>query len=346
MKRIGIDCRFSSIPTGLGRYTREIVPALTQQKNDVQWILFVRSAHEPWLQTLPSHVRVVVADIVHYSFAEQVRLPRLLYKEHLDLFFALHFNVPLRLTIPSVVVLHDLILHAYPNASSVCKQWIYKLVLRTALRRARAIIAVSAFTQKEAVRYFGAKIQQKITVVPEAVSSTFCPPSASTQERVQHKHNLPQKYFLYVGNAKQHKNVSLLLDAFVKASLEDTELLLVSPGKEAEALLLPSGVRRLKSVTDTDLPVLYTKAQAFVTASLYEGFCLPILEARACYCPVIASNTSAMPELAAPGVQYVQPTVEAFSNAFVHFACPAVVEPSTRTWEDVARESITVLLAK
>lgn len=339
MQKIGIDCRFSGVPTGLGRYTRELVPPLVRQVPDVQWVLFVRSKDELWLKDLPKSIQIVTADIPHYSLAEQTTLPKIIKVSGIDELFVPHFNVPFRCPVPFTVVVHDLILHRYPNQSSFVKRFAYRFLMKHAVKNAKSIISVSEFTASEIQKYY----HQDSTTVTEAVSAAFAAPNPPEIERVQQVHFLPEKYFLYVGNAKQHKNVQVLISAFVQAALKNTALILVSPGPEAAALQLPSTVRRLTNVPDEDLPVLYAKAQAFMTASLYEGFCLPVLEALSCDCPVIAANTSAIPELAAEGVVLVEPTAEAFTAALLNFSKPKHVAPPTRTWEQVAAEVWRIL---
>src|SRR5687768_17175203 len=153
MRRIGIDCRFAALPAGLGRYTRELVQELTKHPN-IQFVLFVRSKSEDWIPR-SSSVTVVEAPIPHYSLQEQVALPALIRAQKLDLYFAPHFNVPLSLPCPFVATIHDLILHRFPNEASGLKKIAYKLVMRSCIRRAKALIAVSEFTTSEIQSFYG-----------------------------------------------------------------------------------------------------------------------------------------------------------------------------------------------
>jgi len=341
MTHIGIDCRFSLGHSGIGRYTREIVPLLISLGSDFSFTLFVRSGKEEWLKDLPGTFSVVEADIPHYSVAEQFRFPLQIRSSGIDLLFAPHFNVPLRCGVPFIVTIHDLILHRYPNQASFLKRRAYRFLMKRSVRKSGKVIAVSAFTAQELVSVYGESIRKKITVIHEGISSQFSPRSEEEQERVRNAYGIRGAFFLYVGNAKEHKNVQLLIDAFRKAS-PDAQLLLVSSGKEAGRLSLSPGVRILDSVLDADLPALYSAARATVTASLYEGFCFPILEAAACGCPVIATNGSAIAEVAPSGALLLEPTEEAFAKAFssLPLDCDSA---GICSWEETAQKTLSLL---
>ncbi|MEK7590763.1 MAG: glycosyltransferase family 1 protein [Patescibacteria group bacterium] len=340
MKRVLIDCRLSRTASGIGRYTRELVTELLKTA-EMHFMLLVRSRHEEWLKTLPKGSRTIVeADIPHYSIREQLMLPWMLRSERVDLLFSPHFNVPLFCPVPFVATIHDLILHRYPNEASKLKQIAYRMVVGSCIRRARALIAVSNFTAREIEELYGADARRKTTVIHEGVE--FESPSKETIATVLRKFNLWKPYFLYVGNAKQHKNVPLLLRAFSKLEDPSKELVLVCGGKETKNLRLPRGVRGIASVSDQDLPALYASALAFVTPSLYEGFCLPVLEAEAVGCPVIAVGTTAIPEVAPPGSRLIEPTVEALTATLKN--PPRHHESRKRfLWKDAAQKTVALL---
>ncbi|PIR53209.1 hypothetical protein COU76_02200 [Candidatus Peregrinibacteria bacterium CG10_big_fil_rev_8_21_14_0_10_49_10] len=216
--------------------------------------------------------------------------------------------------------------------------------MRKAVQRSSRIIAVSSFTAEEVRRTYGEHIAEKTTVIQEAVSSQFTPRSTEEQEAVRSRYHLPKTFLLYVGNAKQHKNLPVLLAAFRQAQLQETALVLVTGEKEASRLHTGTNVQRIESVREEDLPALYSASRAFVTASLYEGFCFPLLEAAACGCPVLAVNGSAIAEVAPPGAVLVEPMVASFAAAFKHLPAPAP-SPSlhSRTWKHVAEETLSVL---
>jgi glycosyltransferase involved in cell wall biosynthesis len=344
-RTIAVDCRFAGTLSGLGRYTRELVPRLLRRGDPLRYILFVRSAEEPWLRTLPARsadIRRLAAP--HYSFAEQGAFPLALLRARADLLFSPHFTVPLLCPVPFIVTVHDLILHRYPNEASLLRRMGYRCVMAHAVARARRVVTVSEFTARELCSIYGESLRDRIVRVPEGVSGDFRPRTPEEQRTACRRYDLRKPYCLYVGNAKQHKNVQMLIDAFALLPSETRELVLVTGGKEASRLVLRSGVRLLPDVPERDLPALYSAAEAFVTASLYEGFCLPVAEARACGCPIIAGRSGAIPEVAGPRALLVEPTVEALAGALRRPPGRALPPDTPPLSWDRAAEQVAALL--
>lgn len=344
MPRIVIDCRFAAGHSGLGRYTRELVRELVRRPGQgVEYALALKPGDGEWIPEDADGVRVLRIDAPHYSLAEQTRLPALLKDAKADLLFSPHFNVPLRCPVPFVATVHDLILHAYPNQAGLAKQAAYRLLMRHAVRFSAAVITVSAFVAGELERVYGARLSRKLAVVTEGVNPSFAPRPAAEIAQLRLRLGLKKPFFLYVGNAKQHKNVQCLLDAWRLLGDASKELVLVTGGPEARALALPAGARLVTGIDDADLPALYGAAEALVTASLHEGFCLPVAEAAACGCPVIASNRTAIPEVAPAGSILLEPAPEAFAAA-MRGPLPVRMPAPPRPWSASAARTEEILL--
>lgn len=347
MLHIGIDCRFGGTFSGLGSYTRALVTNLLQRKDPIQYTLFVRSLDENWLHDLPrlssTPYTLCPLPYSHYSFAEQVLFPLPLRRSCIDLFFSLHCNVPLLCPVPFVATIHDLILHRYPNEAPFCKRMAYRCVMYHTVTYARALITVSQFVAGEIRETYSPYVSSKVMVIPEGVDARFSRRSEGEQEEMLRKYNIRTPFFLYVGNAKEHKNVHMLISSFQRLHSRERTLVLVTSGREAERLILGQGVLRLSHVAEEDLPALYSAADAFVTASLYEGFCLPIVEARACGCPVIALRTGAALEVIGEEGVLVDAREEALTIALETPPEQARV-PWQRRWEAVAEETARCLL--
>jgi glycosyltransferase involved in cell wall biosynthesis len=120
---------------------------------------------------------------------------------------------------------------------------------------------------------------------------------------------------LHVGTLQPRKNLLVLLEALAK--IKRPEILLVLIGgkgwffdeifERVKALKLEAQVRFTGYVDDEALPLWYNAAAIFVFPSLYEGFGMPILEAIACGTPVIAAETSSIPEVAGEAVLLFEP---------------------------------------
>ncbi|MDA1208514.1 MAG: glycosyltransferase family 1 protein [bacterium] len=330
MTHIGIDCRFSGTHSGLGRYSRELVTHLVSISSDTSYTLFVRSISEPWLILLPDSVKLVEVDIPHYSLAEQFLLSRFYKKADIDILLSPHFNTPFFYHGPFVIVIHDLILHRYPNNASFIKRCAYKVLLYRALRRAKKVIAVSTFTATEISRMYGKRIAKKVQVVGEGVSDAFAPASKERISETLLRHNLSCPFFLYVGNAKEHKNVQKLIDAHKKSGTSISLVLVSNPAN----LTLHDSVTVLSNIHDDDLPSLYSAATAFVSASAYEGYGLPFIEARACGCPVIGITGSSVDEVVSEGGLLLENSDDALILALQN--PPTVVSTSVPQWSKAA----------
>lgn len=345
MLHVGIDCRFSGTISGLGSYTRALVTHMMRRKDPIRYTLFVRSADEEWVRGLMgSPATYCLQSIVcpHYSFSEQTLFPLIMRRVGIDLLFALHFNVPFACPVPFVATIHDLILHRYPNNAPLWKRIAYRAVMRHAVAHAHSLIAVSRFVLREVEEAYGKRAARKTVVISEGVDASFVRRPVHEREGVLRKYGIRRPFFLYVGNAKEHKNVPLLLTAFRELRSPEKILVLVTAGCEAGSLEVREGVLRLSGVRDDELPALYSAADAFVTASLYEGFCLPIAEARACGCPVIALKRGVMPEVVGKDGVLTEATAEALTCALRSPPPPA--GGRTRGWGEVAEETVRCLL--
>ncbi len=337
---VAIDCRFAHLPVGLGRYTREIVHHLAQREDGLRYVLIVLPAGEQWAGS-QQRCTVLTASAQPYALREQWELPRLVRRAKAGLLFVPHFNAPLSCPVPFCLTIHDLILHRYPNRASFPRRIAYRFLFSRAVRGAQRIVAVSRFTAAELRALYGEEVSVKVSVVHEGVAPAFHPKSEEEQEAVLRRYGIRKPFFLYVGNAKEHKNVPLLLDAFSRLSPTPSSLVLILVGSEAKRIRVREGVKVLPGVPEEHLPALYSAATAFVTASRYEGFGLPVAEAAACGSPIITTAAGALPEVAPEGTMFLPSTVDAFTKAMEN--PPAPLPPRAFSWERAAEETAGVL---
>lgn len=190
---------------------------------------------------------------------------------------------------------------------------------RILIHKAAKVITISENTKKDLLQIYNIPAEKIIVV---HLASSFQRISMDSG-----LHETPEKFLLYVGDRKDYKNFSGLVVAIQKLLLQDNDLYIVCAGgrqflpSEQELLNKLNISHKVKSVpfiNDGVLTHLYSNAIAFVFPSLYEGFGLPILEAFSCGCPVAASNSSSLPEVAGDAAIYFDPLDEnSIQNAIV-----------------------------
>ncbi|MFA5024463.1 MAG: glycosyltransferase family 1 protein [Patescibacteria group bacterium] len=347
--RIGIDARFyGPIGKGLGRYTQEVVDNLMKMTSafpaidgevSFNYVIFLSPENfDEFIVEDGQPIEKVLLPIRWYSLAEQLIMPFYIWRAKLDLMHFPHFNVPILTPVKFVVTIHDLILTHFPTIRATTrspflyyfKNLAYRLIIFTAVKRARRIITVSEFTKNDLAAKF--KVQpEKITVTYEGVANlakgrdSLFIAKLDKQETLEQYHTA-RNFLLYVGNAYPHKNLETLIKVFSKLHSERPELRLVLVGKEdyfyglvekyAGSLNLwqkgnlNSPVVFPGYVPDAQLEVLYSEARAYIFPSLYEGFGLPPLEAMARQCPVASSNRASLPEVLGEAALYFDPQNE------------------------------------
>jgi alpha-1,3-rhamnosyl/mannosyltransferase len=219
---------------------------------------------------------------------------------------------------PTVVTINDLswlIDPAFHPRDRIA--WIERNLPRS-LRQAGRIVAISAFTRDEIVRRLGIDAG-RIDVVPLAPAPGFAPLGAEAAAPVLAAHDLADRgYVLSVSTLEPRKNFDGLLAAYLRlpAALRARTPLVIAGGSgwgaalkgaDAQAALASGTLRLLGFVPDDALRVLLARAAAFAFVSHYEGFGLPVIEAMASDTPVIASNTTAVAEVAADAAATVDP---------------------------------------
>jgi glycosyltransferase involved in cell wall biosynthesis len=222
-----------------------------------------------------------------------------------DIYFEPGYNPPLHTQVPYVFTLHDLIHLHVPAESSASKRLYYDRVVKPAVRRAHRVLSVSEFSKKELIAWAGVA-PEKVVVVGNGVSDGFHPRGPRFQ--------LERPYLLYVGNRRPHKNVPALLAAFAASGCAREIALLLSGERDREtaawiraAGLTDAQVRFAGAIDESRLPDFFRGALGVMVPSLYEGFGLPALEAMACGAPVLAADSSALPEVVGDAALLVDP---------------------------------------
>ncbi len=314
--RIGIDLRMAGLEYGIGRYSFELVRKIIDLDHENEYFLFVRDP-EQFVRTnleYRQNVSLIKADFRHYSFSEQFSFKRLLLRHDLDLVHFLNFNVPLLYNKPFVVTIHDVIHHRLPGVkkSHFLHRLAYKAVMRHAVFASKKIITVSEFSKKEILDLFKVPAE-KIEVIYEAASTV--PVTDSDVSLVKQKFDISKAYLVFVGVMERKKNLLNLSKAFdILKDKFNLNVQLVLAGKEDSHY--PEILEKLKEikyrkdliitglVSEKEKYALYKGSVAFVSASLFEGFGLPGVEAMSLGIPLVVSNTEVFNEVYDNGAIY------------------------------------------
>lgn len=229
---------------------------------------------------------------------------------HYTVFRPFQFSIPFKKEAKKVVLtIHDLIPLIYPKhyPGGVKGNLIFLIQKFLIKKNVDAIITISETSKKDICRFLGVD-PAKVHVVYLAPKDVFKPIANKTLlSRVQKKYSLPGSFALYVGDVNYNKNIPGLIEMCKQAGTK-----LVIAGKQAKDIekqdlnhpelmhlkgLGWSNVTRLGYVSDGDLAAIYNLAAVYIQPSLYEGFSLPILEAKACGTWVIATKIQAHVEV-------------------------------------------------
>jgi len=231
-----------------------------------------------------------------------------------DLCHSTNYYLPSFSGAKRIITVHDI---SFIVAPEYCDPWIvspFQKKLKSFCEKADGIAVVSEFTRSEVINNLGIP-PEKIFVTPNAVAENFCTVSFDEATVATNKYGIEKPYLLFVGTLEYRKNISGLLEAFAKVAdkIPHDLVLIGNPGwqyEEEMKSLTPDIEGRVifpGYVAQEDLPAFYREADLFLYLSHYEGFGIPILEAFASGCPVIASNIPPHKEIGGDAPLYVDP---------------------------------------
>jgi glycosyltransferase involved in cell wall biosynthesis len=312
MPRILIDCRYvNGRPSGIGEMVLALATHLPRQAPDLDFTFLISPA-APQLLCNAANVTCVRVAAPANGPGTMWFMLRLVDLDDIDLFHAPANILPAGLTMPTVTTIHDLMWLEHPEWCSPgllhpVRRAFFASGIRRALRRSKAIAAISDATATAIKRHFpDAEMRTHVTL--SGVSEDFAPVQRNAGVLAGCSLNPSRRYILVVGQYAPYKNHDGAIKAFAVAckSIEDIDLVLVQRQGPSSAALLKLArqlgvgdrVRLTGPVDRAELVQLYSSAESLLHPSLCEGFGNPVLEAMACGCPVVTSSISAMPEVA------------------------------------------------
>ncbi|OLC28768.1 MAG: hypothetical protein DMG17_14420 [Acidobacteria bacterium] len=321
--RIAIDIRKIN-EFGVGTYIWNLVRNLAgiDDRNDYLLVGSQRNFHE--LGPLPPNFKQLYQPEENGLWRDNISIPFDLHRQRLDVVHIPHHEAPFFTPSKLVVTIHDCVHLLFPQEDS-SNFGNYRSYLRTkrVVHAAQHVLAVSRSTKDDLINIFELP-DSKISVVHNALDERFAfTHTPGERKQVLERYQLKDPFVLYSGKIRPHKNVHRLIEAFVvlKNELGDSDryknLKLIIIGDELSKhqylrlTVIRSGaqqdVRFFGFVPYPILRVFYQSAQLFAFPSLYEGFGLPPLEAMANRAPVLASNTSSLPEVLEDAAVLVNP---------------------------------------
>ncbi len=321
--RIAIDIRKIN-EFGVGTYIWNLVRNLAgiDERNDYLLVGSQRNFHE--LGPLPPNFKQLYQPEENGLWRDNISIPFDLHRQRLDVVHIPHHEAPFFTPSKLVVTIHDCVHLLFPQEDS-SNFGNYRSYLQTkrVVHAAQHVLAVSRSTKDDLINIFELP-DSKISVVHNALDERFAfTHTPGERKQVLERYQLKDPFILYSGKIRPHKNVHRLIEAFVvlKNELGDSDryknLKLIIIGDELSKhqylrlTVIRSGaqqdVRFFGFVPYPILRVFYQSAELFAFPSLYEGFGLPPLEAMANRAPVLASNTSSLPEVLEDAALLVNP---------------------------------------
>ena len=342
--RVYFDARMIDHP-GIGRYIRCLLPLMAEDSS-VDLVLLGNRAKIKKLLGIEKNV--IDFDYPIYSIQEQIgflKLKKEIGKGKMGqsqskrdrcggtvpIFPVLHvphYNIPVLAKFNLVATVHDIIHITYPQGASGKLAPAYmRFMIRRILKTAKALICVSQATREEIKERFTQKKWDSplppsprlwrtgrgqslfFPVIYEGIDKAFIKiTDLEYLKSIKEKYKLPDKFILYVGSIRRHKNIGALLDTFSSFKKRVPDVQLVMVGRHSQDIdIKTEGVVYLGEIeSDKELAAIYNLASCLFNLSLYEGFGLTILEAQKCGLPVVCSDIAVHKEIGADGIAAVK----------------------------------------
>lgn len=347
--------------TGIGVYTYNVLKALASIDGKNRYTLY---SNEP----LVHEIKEPNFDFKKLDFPalwSYLRLPLEFIGGKYDVLFVPKEMIPPFKRPKTVVTCFDLMGLMFADKIAFDGKAHFWMAVHYALKRADKIIAISESTKNDIVKNCNISPDNVVVTHLGYNQNVFKPPGIEEIDDVKRKYGLKGRYFINSSSLLWYrKNLLNLIKGFSASKLRrDAGASLVITGKRGEAydeivsLIRAHGLEKNVVLTDyiplEDMPVLLGGAEALIFPSLHEGFGLPLVEAMACGCPVVTSNSSAMPEVVGEAGLLVDPkSVSDISSAIDKVLHDKQFSETMRekglkrasmfTWEHTARKTLKV----
>ena len=297
---------------GISRIYNEILPRICSLNKNLNIIMFTEG---PLSQSLPKHPQISHTKIPNLNRLlrpSRIWLPIIpnirhlfwkiqLGRGHREIWHSAYYTLPNQWKGWKVVTVLDMVHELFPDLFNDPYHDSFREKKKACITKADAVICISETSRKDLQNFYDID-PNIIFVVPLACSNAFHLLKGDNNN-ITKAMNKP--FLLYVGDRNHYKNFDMLIRSYsLWPKKKDIDLFVVGKpwsGLEKERLAelkLQNYVRITTNLDDEKLCELYNQATAFVYPSLYEGFGIPLLEAMACGCPIIASSIPSTVEVA------------------------------------------------
>ncbi|NCC53080.1 MAG: glycosyltransferase family 1 protein [Spartobacteria bacterium] len=310
-------------PTGIARYLEHLFMPFTAGSSDD--IIFL-AAYPPCVPAaLAARCEVVPVPAGPTAYVDHMVIPRIVRTRPDAVFFSPYYKTPLTGTFKRISVVHD-ILFLRRNDLPPWKKLLTLAYLYTCAHKVDCVLVDSEYTRKDVEQVVSGVANKLVVLYPDI--SAFWFEALPVEGAASRLEDIRSPYFLYVGNFNPHKNVDRLIEGFAayrQAHPGEPAMLVLAGGDpthlgQVHACAAACGYAKdilvLRQISDETLKALYTGATAFITASSYEGFGYPVVEAMACSCPVICSPGTSLGEISGGcALPLADPSTEHISRA-------------------------------
>jgi len=317
--RIGINTRnlLSNKLEGFGQYTLEITRRICQNHPEHEFYLFFDREFDPKYVFAKNVKPIVLFPPTRHPFLYvwwfEFSLKRALRKHKINLFWSPDGFCSLGSNVPQIATIHDLNFEHNPKDLPWIVSKYYRFFFPKFVRKANKIITVSGYSKNDIHKLYAIPTE-KIKVVYNGSNEAYQPIEYNSQQKIRDQYTEGNPFFVFVGSLHPRKNVKRLIEAFEIVSKKNTEIQLVIVGsamwKDEQLPISDELQHRIIFTGHLDFPEL-TKIMASALALTYipyfEGFGIPLAEAMNCGTPILAANTTCLPEIAGDAAIYCDP---------------------------------------
>lgn len=301
----------------------EMIRELQKLDHENEYVIFINEGPDQCLQETENFKIVTFGG--SYPVWEQIKLPRAAKAYGCDVLHCTSNTAPVNCPVPLILTIHDIIYFETHPLMARGYSWYQRMgnlyrriVVRKNLQKADVIITVSHYERKRFEDSLDLP-DEKLRVIYNGVGNHFKPEMREEVIReIRDRYDLPEKYFLFLGNTDPKKNTANTIRAFAhfcKEAREEYYLVVVDLDRNViKRLLAEEGLSEYQErihftgyIRNTDLPIVLQLAKVFLYPSKRESFGIPILEAMASGTAVITSNVASMPEVAGGAALLVNP---------------------------------------